>query len=323
MDRVLTAIGTWVAPLAATSPWSSVYGLARTLLALATGLTLAFTPAASLFHEAAGLARTPLCEAGRAASLFCLADSGRLDAVRWGAVVALIIVASGWRPRLTGVVHWWITWSLQAVGTTIDGGDHLAANLTFLLVPATLTDPRRWHWSDHGQGGVQAPSVRRLVARSSLVMCQLQVAGVYFHAATGKLAVGEWADGTALYYWFTDPLFGAPGWLAGGVQTAFTSGVLLALATWAVIALELALSVALVLPPRARALFLRLGVLFHVGIAVVHGLVTFSVVMTAALVLYLRPPGRPFVWRAATASVPTGGKRVDSGERRTELAAAG
>ncbi|MEW6322979.1 MAG: sporulation-delaying protein SdpB family protein [Acidobacteriota bacterium] len=203
------------------------------------------------------------------------------------------VVATGWRPRLTGVVHWWTCWSLQAVATTVDGGDQLASNLALLLLPLTLTDPRRWHWDDTGAAVVSTGVGRRIVAASGFLMCRIQVAGVYFHASTGKMAVGEWADGTALYYWFTDPLFGGPGWMAGPMRWLLDSGPLLALATWSSMLLELALFAALVMPRRARAVLLVAGIAFHAAIAAVHGLITFSLVMVAALILYLRPWDAP------------------------------
>jgi len=36
---------------------------------------------------------------------------------------------------------------------------------------------------------------------------------VYFHAATAKLAMEEWLNGTVLYYWLNDPVVGLSNWL--------------------------------------------------------------------------------------------------------------
>jgi hypothetical protein len=46
---------------------------------------------------------------------------------------------------------------------------------------------------------------------------------------------------------------------------------------------------------------LPLGILFHVGIAVLQGLVSFSLIMIGALVLYLRPLDQPFSWKGILA----------------------
>jgi hypothetical protein len=78
--------------------------------------------------------------------------------------------------------------------------------------------------------------------------------------------------------------------------------------TWGVLVLELGLAFALLAPVRVRSWLLSLAVLFHVGIALLHGLPTFALTMIAALVLYLRPVWRPFALpalRRRVASVPS------------------
>ena len=65
--------------------------------------------------------------------------------------------------------------------------------------------------------------------------------------------------------------------------------------TWSVLLLELSLAAALVAPLRFRRILLPVALLFHVGIAVTHGLPTFALTMSAALVLYLRPGWLPFM----------------------------
>ncbi|MGZ3447908.1 MAG: hypothetical protein ACXU88_19650, partial [Myxococcaceae bacterium] len=58
--------------------------------------------------------------------------------------------------------------------------------------------------------------------------------------------------------------------------------------------LELCIAGAMVAPLRFRRVLLPVAVLFHFGIALTHGLPTFAITMSAALVLYLRPWWRPF-----------------------------
>jgi len=121
------------------NPWTNVYGLARTLIATGTCLTLIFNAPSILFRPAAGIDQFPVCHGLGSYGVFCLADP-YLELARWGSVIALIIIASGWRPRVTALPHWWITFSLQNSAITIDGGDQIAAVLTFLLIPLALTD---------------------------------------------------------------------------------------------------------------------------------------------------------------------------------------
>src|SRR4029450_13303017 len=97
----------------------------------------------------------------------------------------------------------------------------------------------------------------------------------YFHACVGKFRIAEWVDGTALYYWVTDPQFGATGWIQMVLQPIVKSPAV-TLLTWAVIAIELLLALGVVMPASTRRALFWPGVLFHVGIALVHGLVSFS-----------------------------------------------
>ena len=64
--------------------------------------------------------------------------------------------------------------------------------------------------------------------------------------------------------------------------------------TWGTVALEFALALAIVLAPRRWPALLLGGLALHGGIAVLMGLWSFSLAMSAALILYLRPRHRPF-----------------------------
>jgi antimicrobial peptide system SdpB family protein len=272
--------------LAEERPWTDVYGLARTLIASATALTLIFSHSSSLFRPGVGLDQAPVCTGGRAASLFCLVPSTHLEIARWVAVAILVVVASGWRPRITGVLHWWVSLSLFCSAVMVDGGDQCAAVLSLLLLPVTLTDPRRWHWE---QMPATYDEKAALVARSALALVRLQVAGIYFHAAIGKIPVEEWSDGTALYYWLLDPTLGAANWLSPLLRWLLLNSAFVAFLTWSVLALETLLFMGLVAPKSWRKWLLVGGLTLHAGIIVIHGLWSFGLTMFGALVLFLRP----------------------------------
>lgn len=282
---MLTAFERFVGERALLTPLTDVVGVARTLLALGTAGTLAASSSATLFRPALGLPPAPYCHGAGAMSLFCLVPREQVDLARLLAIAILLIVASGWRPRWTAIPHWWVSFSVAGSATIPDGGDQVTTVLTMLLIPAVLTDPRRWHWATP----VMTSPYATLLALSGLFVIRLQVAGIYLHAALAKLAVPEWQDGTALYYWLSDPSFGPAPWLRAIVLPVAATSVGGALLTWGPIALEFSLAVALVLD-RSRWRFLLLaGIGFHVGIAVLMGLVSFALAMCAALVLYLRP----------------------------------
>jgi antimicrobial peptide system SdpB family protein len=265
------------------------------MLALSTLLTLVCSEVTSLFRPTAGHPAFPSCDVGLSqGGLYCLPID--LDLLRWVAIGLLIVIASGWRPRLTGILHWWVSLSMQLNVTLTDGGDQITAILTLLLIPVTLTDPRRWHW----QSASELPTTgwrvcAQITARIFLTAIRVQVAGVYFHAAVGKLAVDQWANGTALYYWLQESSHGAAAWQQPLLAPLLACGLTTVLMTWGVLVLEYFLSTALVMPRRAWKYMFYSGWLMHLSILFVQGIASFSVAMMAALILYLRPWDQPFV----------------------------
>jgi antimicrobial peptide system SdpB family protein len=288
---MLSALGRKIeASVGRFDPWTNVYGLARSVLALTTAATLVANPISMLFRPGAGTGAPPFCQGARALGAFCVTTNDHLELKRWLCIALLLVVASGWRPRYTGVLHFWITFSLQANALVLDGGDQVASLLTMLLIPVTLTDARAWHWSAPLRRPLtQAEAHKRLFARFSFALIRLQVAGIYFHAAIGKLAVREWKDGTALYYWFNHETFGAPAWLLPALAPVLHDGVTVSLLTWSVLVLEFFLAMGLLMSRRYWGVLLAGGLALHAGILVIHGLVSFGIIMMVALVLYLRP----------------------------------
>jgi antimicrobial peptide system SdpB family protein len=275
------------------NPWTNVYGLARSILALGTLLTLFFNHSGETFRPAAGSLEYPVCEGVRAIGVFCL-FSPNLELARWLSILILLVVISGWRPRYTGIIHWWVAFSLQTSGTVLDGGDQVTAVLTFLLLPLTLTDNRRWHW--HSPSNISPAifleKVKFLVAIVSVGAIRLQVSIIYFHAATAKFALEEWIDGTILYYWLSDPLIGLPNWLK--FTLPIYSSRFVVFFTWGTLLLEVLLFMGLLMPKKYWKPLLIAGLIFHGGIAFMMGLISFGCAMTAALILYLRPIDKDF-----------------------------
>jgi antimicrobial peptide system SdpB family protein len=270
-------------------PWTNVYGVGRTLLALSTMSTLLFNSSATLFRPIAGVpGPVPYCsEVAQRLGPVCLARD-HLEIGRWIMVTLLLVAASGWRPRIMGPIQWWISMGFQAAASTVDGGDQATAVLTLLLLPAALTDHRKWHWTACSEAEARGEG-RRLIALSSLMMARLQVSAIYFHAAVGKMRVTEWADGTALYYWFHHPTFGANDFVMTLINPIITHSVTVTALTWSIVVLEFALTMGLFATRPVRHVLLPLGIAFHFGIIVIHGLSSFALVMFGALVVYLRP----------------------------------
>lgn len=317
---MLTRIGRWARPIMERSPWASGLGLARTVLALSTLGTLLATSPASLMAPLADGTVPPTCSDLTRVGLWCVVTAGKGELARWLSVAVLLLVASGWRPRFTGVLHWYVAFSLMANVSILDGGDQVTTVLTLLLVPVTLTDPRRWHWQSWPSNGV---GIGRVIGYTGMVLIQIQVAVIYLHASIAKLGVREWADGTAMFYWLRHPTFGATGWVGSLAEFITDSPVGVAVMTWSSIVLEFALAVALLLRPPLRRYLLAAGIAFHGLIAITMGLISFSTAMTAALLLYLLPIGHQVALPAWALSLWARAKRRENqranlGERLTQ-----
>jgi antimicrobial peptide system protein, SdpB family len=273
--------------------WSNVYGLARTILALGTMLTLLLNGTDMLFVATNHV--TSRCDALNI-SLYCILPD--LEVSRWISIFVLFLVVIGWKPMVTGLLHWYVAYSFISSATVIDGGDHIASIITLLLVPVTLTDTRAWHWSTVSPGHTILDQVwypaKSLLALSCLVVIKIQVAVIYLNSAVGKTFVDEWKDGTAIYYWFKHPLFGYPSWLRPILEPLILDGSLVFLLSWGTIIFELILFAGLFMDKRLKKWLLVSGVLFHFLTVLIHGLGSFFFTMTAALILYLSPIGQNY-----------------------------
>jgi antimicrobial peptide system SdpB family protein len=268
--------------------WSWNVALARTILALGGLGTLLFSSVDTLIRPAAG-ADYPYCQGASSLSAWCFLPTPALPWVRFATILILALVASGWRPRVTAIPLWYVLFSNQASLTTIDGGDQIAAVLALFLIPASLVDDRRWHWSPPPP----EPEPKETYTGAALALVfwalKFQVAFIYLNACLSKLSVPEWIDGTAVYYWLRDPMFGPAGGLRALTDAAMVHGPAVAAFTWGTLVLEFLLGIAIVLPPTAKKRLFIAAAVFHLGIALVMGLWSFAFTMWAALLIYLWP----------------------------------
>ncbi len=313
-------------------PWAAGYGLARTLLALGTLGTLAFSDAATLFREVATVGQYPLCRGVTAGGAFCLVEPSHYDTMRWLCCLVLLVAASGWRPRFTAIPHAYVAFSVFTGISIPDGGDQITWVLTLLIAIVALGDSRRWHWqpsSPPERPLSEGRGVLALLGISAIVVARIQMAVLYFQSCVAKLPHAEWADGTALYYWVNNYDFGAPGWLRPAVNTIVENPVGVAAMTWGPLVIEIALAAALLMPQRVRwKLLLPAGVLLHLSIAVVMGLWSFAFAMWAGLLLLLAPLGHDpdlgrilrAVSRRTPSPEPVRDERIDEPVKEPSLA---
>jgi antimicrobial peptide system SdpB family protein len=273
--------------------WTNVYGLSRSVLAITTLLTLVVNPVNSLVRPVAGLPEPVTCNGINQLSLFCFFPYSGLESTRWIAILILFIVAIGWRPKFTAIPHWWINFSLQSSARVIDGGEQIAAILCLFIVPIALFDQRRWHWSN---SHIRiSRSIPVLIAISSLIAIRFQVSFIYFHSAIAKFSVPEWTDGTAIYYWFMDPYMGIADYLKPFMIPILKSDWI-TIICWGAMLLEILLSAALFMPKKFWRYFLILGIVFHVCIGFIFGIQSFAAYMISALILYLWPLEKVFIF---------------------------
>jgi antimicrobial peptide system SdpB family protein len=267
--------------------WTANFGLARSLLALSGMGTLLASSVSTLIRPVAGVSEL-FCAGPASFSAWCLAPPDAYEAMRWFSIVVLFVAASGWRPRYTAIPMWWVLFGNQASLTVVDGGDQIGAVLALLLIPMSLTDNRKWHWAP-------ADTMRRpyatIVAHVTLAVVQVQVAYIYINACLAKLGVPEWLDGSAVYYWLRDPMFGPAGALRPLTDGLLAQPVPVAAVTWGTLVLEFTLGISIFLPARCRLPLLSLGITLHLGIAIMMGLWSFAFTMWAALLLLLWPAG--------------------------------
>lgn len=267
------------------NPYSNVYGFARSLLALSSLLVLLFNDTTTLLT----FTRFNItCDFVTVPTAFCVSNENGipLEVVRYIFIIILAIIASGWRPRFTGIIHWYIAYSLQSTALTLDGGEQINTVLTFLLIPLTLLDGRKNHFYVLKRN----PDLlyTKYISFLFMMTVKFQVFLIYANAAVQRLKNPEWADGTALYYFFTDPVFGLPDYQLSILEPILNSQLIIPI-TWSVTVFELFLAACIITSFKFKKIGLYLGILFHVGIMLTLGLITFGTVMIAALVLYLVP----------------------------------
>jgi antimicrobial peptide system SdpB family protein len=276
--------------LLTSNPWTNVYGVARSLLAFGTLITLLANHSSILFNTVGSGSINHDWQS--TVGLFNILKD-QLELARFLAMGVLLLVISGWRPRITGILHAYVSYSFFISCPIIDGGDHITSLLSFLLLPICLTDSRKWHWSSPKNiSTLSATSqIAVLFAWGTFLLIRLQACFVYFQAGEAKMQVNDWTNGTAVYYWATNHYHGVADWIKPLTISLLSNTYIVMGLTWGVIVFELLLASAIVMPPtsRKRKLLLVAGMIFHLGIVSVHGLVSFFFAMSALLVLYLRP----------------------------------
>ncbi|WP_371493706.1 hypothetical protein OG871_01575 [Kitasatospora sp. NBC_00374] len=251
----------------------------RSLLALTQLFTLLCTPDSALFAHGGYGPLAPYCDGSRALGLWCLGPAdGTMTVRRTIAALGLAVIASGYRPRWTCLPHWFLTFSLTTATGLADGGDMAARIATLLLVVILLGDTRRWHW--RRSPGTLPPQWRGAGYAAHLLF-RVQVLIIYLQAGLSKLLDPVWRQGTAMYYTLHSHYWGAPAGLRPWIDPVLEHGWSVRLLGWSVVALELGLAAAMLLPAPARRAAVPGAVALHAGIIALMGLFGFGLTMIA------------------------------------------
>lgn len=206
-------------------------------------------------------------------SIFDLSDYSRWG--MWLAIVLLIGVLVGWHPRWSGLVYWWLAFSVFASGVVIEGGEQICTVVALLLVPLALADQRR-SWHQPLAFDAQSSRLRDRLGLLSMFLIQTQTTIIYANSALAKLGQTTWLEGTAVYYFMQDSVFAPPGWLRPAKDAFFRWSWGSPLVTWTALPLEILLAVApWMTSRRVRRTALVAAVCFHGVILIMFGLVSF------------------------------------------------
>jgi antimicrobial peptide system SdpB family protein len=279
-------IGGWALKNLGRDPFGLQFQVARTVLALGTFLTLAFNPAAILFHSGSLMnPYTVNCPDVGAVGLFCIVSGDSLDAARLWLAIACLPAILGIVPAVSSWLHAYAAFSLSNNAIGIEGGDQLTVNLAILLAVASMSDSR---WFGYVEDRSPGTLVRFIVPNVLLCVCVIQIAYVYVEAALVKLGHPIWAEGSALWYWVQNSGFGVSRDSERLLLDLLAVPLVSAAASWGTIILEMVIASLLIFGRRNQGLrrsALVIGICFHAAIALLMGLVTFFVAMTGALIL--------------------------------------
>jgi antimicrobial peptide system SdpB family protein len=264
----------------------SIIGFARSLLAAGTLLTLLFNDINFIIPQQ-HLQTLNLNSIKYRCNFFLIFNSSHIVAAQIVGIILLAVVISGYFMQVTSLIHFWISVSFFMLRPVFVGGDNINMLLTLLLIPVCLFDERKNHWN-------AAAEKNNIIQNIFLFIIKLQVPFIYFDSIHDKLRIKEWINGTVIYYWFTHNFFGLHAALTNIIEPLLRSTPVLIFIAWSTLVFEAFLVVSLVFPPRTKLWLLKLGIIFHFSILLIHGYASFFFVMSAALFLYLYPSQKSF-----------------------------
>ena len=165
------------------NPFTTTYGLGRSFLALSLITVFLFNDIAYLFNEDALNVIANSNFFHNKINLFGIIGFDNLIYAKTLSIVILLLVISGYFPQLTGLLHFWVTYSFHNAAILLDGGEQIAVIYSCLILPLTLFDRRINHWHQ----AKNQNSTSRLVGHLTFFLIGLQTAYLYLNTAVEKL----------------------------------------------------------------------------------------------------------------------------------------
>lgn len=270
-------------------PSKSIIGFSRSLLAAGMLLTLMFNDL-NLLMPAKYLQSLNMDALKFRYNFFLLLSTAHLATMQVIGILILVTIISGIFLQFSSLLHFWITVSFYVLNPVKVGGDNINMMLTLLLIPICLFDSRKNHWHTP----IKSKNFNQNIQNIFLVLIKLQVAYIYFDSLYDKLHVKEWLNGMMIYYWFNHHFFGLHPGLISLVKPLLRTMPVLIFISWCTILLEAIMIAGFLLPKGFRLSLLRIGIIFHLLIMLIHGFASFFFAMSAALFLYLYPAHKSF-----------------------------
>lgn len=203
-----------------------------------------------------------------------------VEVLFYGSLAIALLYALGVAPRVTCWLFALTTYAIQERNPlAADAGRTLLVLIAFLLC---LVDSSRYFSLQRvartRRSGHLTTSLANMLHNSGRFLIAWQICMVYAWAAFYKLGGSEWRNGTALYYVLHLEKFT---WFPSLSHAIASNGVLVALLTYFTIAFQGAFPF-LMWNERLKPYLVLTGIMLHVGIAVVMGLVSFSLTMIIA-----------------------------------------
>jgi len=215
-------------------------------------------------------------------NLFLLLGYENLFYSKLFSIIILTMVVLNILPKIISIFHWWVSFSFFHSAYLVEGGDQISMIITFLLIPICFYNIQ---YNKSLSFSSNFPYIVNIIE----LLIIFQISSLYFHAFIGKLAVKEWTDGTACFYWLTNETFGLPNSIISFIKPVLHNRFIILILTWGTLLIELVLALGFLFKQEIKNYIFVIGVVFHFLIWIFHGLGNFMLAMDAALILYLLP----------------------------------